>query len=65
MQFWRFVANDRVTVDKLIAGWSERTRGAAAGRHVLAIQDTSEIKFATTKDDRRGLGGFGCGTIPS
>lgn len=56
MQFWRFVSNDRVTVDKLIEGWSERTRGAAVGRHVLAIQDTSEIKFATTKDDRRGLG---------
>lgn len=56
MQFWRFVANERVTVDKLIEGWSERTRGAAAGRHVLAIQDTSEIKFTTTADDRRGLG---------
>jgi len=56
MQFWRFVANERVTVDKLIEGWSDRTRGAAAGRHVLAIQDTSEIKFTTTADDRRGLG---------
>lgn len=56
MQYWRFIANKRVTVDKLIEGWSDRTRGAALGRHVLAIQDTSEIKFATTPDDRRGLG---------
>jgi hypothetical protein len=56
MQFWRFVSNPRVSVEKLIEGWGERTREAAAGRHVLAIQDTSELKFATTEDDRRGLG---------
>jgi Transposase DDE domain len=56
MRFWRFVANDRVTVDKLTAGWSDQTRGAVADRHVLAIHDTSEIKFATTEENRRGLG---------
>ncbi len=56
MRFGRFLANRRVTVDKLIEGWGEQTRGAVAGRHVLAIQDTSEIRFATTGDDRRGLG---------
>lgn len=56
MRFWRFLANGRVTVDKLTEGWSEQTRPAAAGRHVLAIQDTSEIKFATTAANRRGLG---------
>jgi Transposase DDE domain len=55
-QYGRFLGNERVTLDKLIAGWSERTVAAAAGRHVLAIQDTSEIKFATTAEDRRGLG---------
>ena len=56
MQFWRFMANDRVTVDKLIEGWRDRTRGAATDRHVLAVQDTSDLKFETTEDDRRGLG---------
>jgi hypothetical protein len=56
MRFWRFVSNPRVTVDNLIMGWSDQTRIAASGRHVLAIQDTSEIKFATTEEDRRGLG---------
>jgi hypothetical protein len=56
MQLWRFLANERVTTEKLIEGWSDRTREAAAGRHVLAIQDTSEIKFATTPGRRRGLG---------
>jgi hypothetical protein len=56
MQFWRFVSNPKVSVEKLIEGWSERTREAVAGQHVLAIQDTSELKFATTEADRRGLG---------
>jgi hypothetical protein len=56
MRFWRFLANERVTTGKIIEGWSDRTREAAAGRHVLAIQDTSEIKFATTPERRRGLG---------
>jgi hypothetical protein len=56
MRFWRFVNNPRVTTDKLIEGWSQQTRTAIGGRHVLAIQDTSEIKFSTTRKRRRGLG---------
>jgi Transposase DDE domain len=56
MAFWRFITNPRVTVERLLEGWSDQTRIAVAGRHVLAIQDTSEIKFSTTEDDRRGLG---------
>jgi hypothetical protein len=61
MGFWRFVNNRRVTVDKLIEGWSQQTRTAVSGRHVLAIQDTSEIKFSTTEEDRRELGKVGKG----
>jgi hypothetical protein len=56
MAFWRFVDNPRVTVEKLIEGWSQQTRLAVSGRHVLAIQDTSDIKFSTTPERRRGLG---------
>ena len=56
MAFWRFVDNPRVTVEKLIEGWSQQTRSAVGGRHVLAIQDTSEITFSTTPKRRRGLG---------
>lgn len=63
MRFWRFLANERVTADKLVEGWSDLTRAAAAGRHVLAIQDTSDIKFATTADNRRGLGKVGKGNV--
>jgi hypothetical protein len=59
--FGRFLANRRVTVDRLIEGWSDQTAVAAAGRHVLAIQDTSEINFHTTPKRRRGLGKIGKG----
>lgn len=59
--FGRFLANDKVTVGRLIAGWSDQTAVAASGRHVLAIQDTSEISFHTTSEHRRGLGEIGKG----
>lgn len=60
-RFRRLLANDKVTVDRVIAGWSERTGAAAAGRHVLAVQDTSEISFRTTAERTRGLGEIGKG----
>jgi hypothetical protein len=63
MRFWRFLANDGVTVNKLTEGWSDQTRLAAAGRHVLAIQDTSEIRFTTTEENRRGLGKIKKGNV--
>jgi hypothetical protein len=59
--FGRFLANDKVTIERLLEGWSEQTAPAAAGRHVLAIQDTSEFNFATTPTRRRGLGEIGKG----
>lgn len=54
--FGRFLANSRVTTDRLIEGWGDQTAVAAAGRHVLAIQDTSEINFHTKPGRRRRLG---------
>jgi len=61
MAFWRFVNNPQVTTDKLIEGWSLQTSIAVSGRHVLSIQDTSEIKFHTRPGRRRGLGKVGKG----
>lgn len=63
MSFWRFVNNRRVTTDKLIEGWSRQTATAVSGRHVLAIQDTSEVKFQTQQGRRRGLGKVGKGNV--
>ena len=45
----------------LLAGFSEQTALAAAGRHVLAMKDASEIHFKTTSERRRGLGEIGEG----
>lgn len=59
--FGRFLANRRVTIEQLIKGWSDQTAAAAAGRHVLAIHDTSEFNFHTTPKRRRGLGEIGKG----
>jgi Transposase DDE domain len=61
VQFNRFLGNARVTTQRVIESWSEGTAVAAEGRHVLAIQDTSEINFATTAQRRRGLGEIGHG----
>ena len=56
VRYGRFLDNRKVTVGSLIEGWGKQTTVAAAGRHVLAIQDTSEINFRTSKEHRRGLG---------
>ena len=61
VRYGRFLANEKVTLQALLAGWSEQTELSAAGRHVLAIQDTSEINFKTTSERRRGLGEIGKG----
>jgi len=52
----RFFANPKVTAAKIVESWSQLTGPAVAGLHVLAIQDTSEIKFPTRAGRRRGLG---------
>ena len=57
----RFFANEKVTPEKIIASWGERTGEAARGRHVLALQDTTEVTYPTTAERRRGLGQCGHG----
>jgi Transposase DDE domain len=56
VRYGRFLDNRKVTVGSLIEGWGKQTAHAVAGRHVLAIHDTSEINFRTTPERRRGLG---------
>jgi Transposase DDE domain len=57
----RFLANPKVTVAALLDSWGDQTAIAAASRHVLAIQDTSEIHFPTPGGRTRGLGEIGKG----
>jgi len=59
--FGRFLANPKVTTDALIESWPTGLAEACEGRHVLAIQDTSEINFPTTAEHDRGLGSIGKG----
>jgi hypothetical protein len=60
--FGRFLGNPKVTRERLIEGWGAEAAQACAGRHVLAIQDTSEINFTTKEGRRRELGEIGKGT---
>src|SRR5258705_3599455 len=63
VRFNRLLGNDKVTTERIIESWSEGTVAAAEGRHVLAIQDTSEINFTTTAERRRGLGETAKGNV--
>ena len=56
LRMGRFFDNEKVTTARIIADWSRQTRTACTGRHVLAIDDTTEVKFPTTAERRRGLG---------
>mgnify|MGYP003345229990 CR=1 FL=1 len=61
VQFGRWLANDKVTPEALLANAYART-AAAAGRHVLAIQDTSELNYQAHAGRVRGLGTVGNGS---
>lgn len=56
LRYGRFLGNARVKMEQIIGSWAEETRTAAAGRHALAIQDTTETKIKTSPRNRRGLG---------
>ena len=58
----RFLANEAVTVEEMVAHRAMFVAAAAKGRHVLAIQDTSEINYQAQKDRKRRLGKVGNGT---
>jgi hypothetical protein len=51
MRITRFLHNPRVTIDEMIATARARVCARVAGRHVLAIQDTSALRV-----DEKGLG---------
>lgn len=62
VKFRRFLMNDRVTVEKMVTRARMRVGEIAAGRHVLAIQDTSEINYEAKRGRKRGLGKVGNGS---
>ncbi len=61
-KFQRFLANESVTVEEMVSHRALFVAAAAAGRHVLAIQDTSEINYQAQSGRKRGLGKVGNGS---
>jgi len=60
----RFLDNDDVTTEAILAAAAEHTLAAARGRRVLAIQDTTEVNFSGRAVRRSGLGPAGDGVTP-
>ena len=61
VRFGRFLHNPAVTAAEMIATAADHTARAAEGRHVLAIQDTTELNFAKHSGSKRGFGRAGNG----
>lgn len=57
----RFFRNSKVTVEELVSSGCEGTRQRVAGRHVLAIQDTTELNYQAHAGRVKGLGPAGNG----
>ena len=57
----RFFCNPYVTPKEMLETAAARTNAAAAGRHVLLIQDTSEINYQSKSERKRKLGKVGNG----
>ena len=61
-QFRRFLNNVRVKVTEIVETVGERTASLVSGRHVLAIQDTTEVNYQSQADRKHNLGTVGNGT---
>ncbi|HKU07582.1 MAG TPA: IS4 family transposase [Bradyrhizobium sp.] len=62
VRFRRFLYNDAVTVEEMVSHRARFVAAAVRGRHVLAIQDTSEINYQSQRGRKRGLGTVGNGS---
>jgi hypothetical protein len=59
IRFGRFLHNERVTRQEMLCTAADHTGRAARGRHVLAIQDTTELNFSGHEKSKRGFGVVG------
>lgn len=59
-----FLSSPYVSVEGIVDLAAHRTAESCAGRHVLAVQDTSEINFSGRAGKRRGFGPGGDGETP-
>lgn len=61
LRFGRFLHNENVTVDAILGSAEQQVRRRAGGRHVLVLQDTTEINYAHHAKSKRGFGTVGNG----
>ncbi len=61
IRFGRFLANPAVTTLEMLATAGRLSAGGAVGRHVLAIEDTTELHFPTHAAGKRDFGKGGNG----
>jgi Transposase DDE domain len=64
VQFGRFLANPAVTTGEMLATAGRLTNQRAIGRHVLAIMDTTDLRFPTHEASKRGFGRDANDTCP-
>jgi hypothetical protein len=64
VQFGRFLANPAVTAQEMLAHAGGLTNQRAAGRDVLAIMDTTDLRFASHEASKRGFGRDANDTCP-
>jgi len=62
LRFRRFLYNNAVTIAEMVAHRAMLAATAARGRHVLAIQDTSEINYQSQSRRKQQLGTVGNGS---
>jgi len=56
VRFNNFLANPAVSTHEMLVTAGQKTNRRAAGRHVLAIMDTTDVLFPTQKANKRGFG---------
>lgn len=64
IQFGRFLANPAVTTDEMLVSAGRLANQRSAGRHVLAIMDTTDLRFPTHEASKRGFGRDSNDTCP-
>ena len=62
VKFRRLLVNGAVTVEEMVSHRAMLVAAAAEGRHVLAIQDTSEVNFQAQDGRKKALGTVGNGS---
>jgi Transposase DDE domain len=62
VRFRRFFSNEDVTVDEMVSHRAMFVAASVEGRHVLSIDDTSEINYQAQEGRKRGLGKVGNGS---